>query len=185
MKLQSVGRIVKVWLKNEEAATAVEFSLIAFPFTYLLMGIIELSLMFAAMSTLDYATNSAARLIRTGQVQQSTGDPEQVFKDALCAYSSAMLDCTRFQYEVIKLDSFSDFSSYPPSFDDEGNLMSSGFDPGQVDDVVLIRTAYKYPLLTPLLASAFSDTSNNNKLMMSTTVLETEPYDVNQVVDEL
>ena len=86
---------------------------------------------------------------------------------------------------MIKLNGFSDFSSYPPSFDDDGNLMSNGFDAGGVDDVVLIRTAYRYPLLTPLLASAFSDSTGNTKLMMSTVVLETEPYDVEQVVDEL
>lgn len=176
---------IKSWLKSEDAATAVEFSMVAFPFTYLLMGIIELSLMFAAMSTLDAATNTAARLIRTGQVQQTNGDPEQMFKDQLCAAASVFLDCDDLQYEVIKLDGFSDFDSYPPSFDEEGNLISSGFDPGEVDDVVLIRSAYKYPLMTPLLGSAFADASNNSKLMMSTVVLETEPYDVMQVVDEL
>ena len=162
-----------------------EFSLVAFPFTYLLMGIVELSLMFAAMSTLDYATNSAARLIRTGQVQQSGASSEQLFKDTLCSYAAVFLDCGALQYEVIKMDSFSDFASYPASFDDDGNLMSTGFDPGAVDDVILIRTAYKYQLLTPLLSSAFSDTTNNSKLMMSTVVLETEPYDVTQVVNEL
>jgi Flp pilus assembly protein TadG len=175
----------KSWLNDDSAATAVEFSLIAFPFTYLLMGIIEMSLMFAGMSTLDESTSTAARMIRTGQVQQYAGDPQQLFEDKICERASVFLDCSRIQYEVIKLNGFSDFSSYPPSFDDDGNLMSNGFDAGGVDDVVLIRTAYRYPLLTPLLASAFSDSTGNTKLMMSTVVLETEPYDVEQVVDEL
>ncbi len=176
---------LKSWLTDESAATAVEFSLVAFPFTYLLMGIIEMSLMFAGMSTLDAATSTASRLIRTGQVQQYSGDPEEMFKDMLCDRASVFLDCSKIQFEVIKLSGFSEFSSYPPSFDDEGNLMSNGFDAGGVDDVVLIRTAYKYPLLTPLMNSVFSDSAGNTKLMMSTVVLETEPYDVEQVVDEL
>jgi Flp pilus assembly pilin Flp len=173
------------WLKGEDAATAVEFALVAFPFTYLLIGIIELSVMFAAMSTLDAATNSAARLIRTGQVQQTTGDPEEMFADELCQQASVFLACNKIQYEVIHMDNFSDFESYPPSYDDDGNMISQGFDPGSVDDVILIRAAYHYPLLTPLIGAVFSDSPDNTRLMVTTVVLETEPYDVEQVVDEL
>jgi Flp pilus assembly pilin Flp len=180
-----MGKLIKRWLRGEDAATAVEFALVAFPFTYLLIGIVELSIMFAAMSTLDAATNDAARLIRTGQVQQTTGDPQQLFEDLLCSKVSVFLPCDKIQYEVITMSGFSDFASYPASFDEDGNLESSGFDPGSVDDVVLIRAAYRYPLLTPLLGSAFSDGPNNTKLMITTVVLETEPYDVRKVIDEL
>lgn len=83
------------------------------------------------------------------------------------------------------MSGFSDFASYPASYDENGNLESSGFNPGSVDDVILIRTAYRYPLLTPLLGAAFADGPNNTKLMVTTVVLETEPYDVREVVDEL
>ena len=179
-----MGYIVRKWIKDEEAATAVEFALVAFPFIYLLIGIIELSVMFAAMSTLDAATNDASRLIRTGQAQTS-GDPQQLFEDLLCERASVFLDCSEIQYEVITMNGFSDFASYPASYDEDGNLQSGGFDAGSVDDIILIRTAYKYPLLTPLLGAAFSDAPNNSKLMVTTVVLETEPYDVELVVDEL
>jgi hypothetical protein len=180
-----MGNLVKKWFFSEEAATAVEFAFVAFPFTYLLIGIIELSVMFAAMSTLDAATNDAARLIRTGQVQQTNGDPEDMFADLLCDKAKVFLSCSNIQYEVIHMNNFSDFASYPASYDEDGNLMSQGFDPGSVDDIILIRTAYRYPLLTPLIGRAFSDGPNNTKLMVTTVVLETEPYDVNQVVDQL
>ncbi|MFA7275818.1 MAG: TadE family protein [Pseudobdellovibrionaceae bacterium] len=170
--------LVKRWIKGEEASTAVEFALVAMPFTYLLIGIIEVSLMFAAMSTLDSATNDAARLIRTGQVQQTTGDPQQMFEDLLCAKAEIFLNCDSIQYEVVRLENFSDFDTVPASFDEDGNLLSAGFDAGSVDDVILIRTAYRYPLLTPLIGDALADASDNTKLMISTIVLETEPYDV-------
>ena len=39
-------------------------------FIYLMIGIIEMSLMFVASSLLDSATGQASRLIRTGQAQQ-------------------------------------------------------------------------------------------------------------------
>lgn len=180
-----MGKLIRKWLKGEDAATAVEFALVAFPFTYLLIGIVELSIMFAAMSTLDAATNDASRLIRTGQVQQTNGDPQQMFQDLLCEKASVFLPCSAIQYEVITMSGFSDFGSYPASYDEEGNLQSAGFNPGSVDDVILIRASYRYPLLTPLLGAAFADGPNNTKLMVTTVVLETEPYDVKQVVGEL
>ena len=43
---------MKNWIGNTDGATAVEFALVAAPFTFLLVGIIELSLMFAATNTL-------------------------------------------------------------------------------------------------------------------------------------
>lgn len=180
-----MGNIIRRWWRGEDAATAVEFALVAFPFFYLLIGIIELSIMFAAMSSLDSATNDAARLIRTGQVQQTNGDPQEMFEDLLCSKVNGFMPCANIKYEVVTMSGFSDFASYPASYDEDGNLESSGFNPGSVDDVVLIRTAYRYPLLTPLLGAAFADGPNNTKLMVTTVVLETEPYDVREVVDDL
>lgn len=180
-----MGNLIKRWCRGDDAATAVEFALIAFPFIYLLVGIVELSIMFAAMSTLDSATNDAARLIRTGQVQQTNGDPQEMFEELLCSKVSGFLPCASIKYEVITMSGFSDFASYPATFNEDGELESAGFNPGSVDDVVLIRTAYRYPLLTPLLGAAFADGPNNTKLMVTTVVLETEPYDVREVVNEL
>jgi len=177
--------IHKSWVKNENGATAVEFAMVAMPVVYLLLGIIEMSMMFVGMSTLDHATNEAARLIKTGQVQQTNGDPEQMFKDALCDSAKVFLDCSQIQYEVVHLNGFSDFSSHAASYDENGNLNSEGFDAGSVNDVVLIRAAYQYKLMTPLIAEFMSDGEGNTKRFVSTIVLETEPYDVELVVDEL
>lgn len=177
--------ILKRWIKDTRAATAVEFALVAIPFTYVLIGIIEMSLMFGAMSTLDAATNHAARLIRTGQVQQTNGDPEQMFKDKMCDMTQTFLNCNNIQYEVIHLTGFSDFGSYPASYDANGDLQSNGFDPGGVDDVILIRTSYRYPLMTPIMAQLLSDAGSSSKRLISTVVLETEPYDVEQVAGNL
>jgi Flp pilus assembly protein TadG len=178
-------RFFRQYLQRKDGATAVEFALVAFPFTYLMVAIIEMSLLFAGMSTLDSATNEAARLIKTGQVQQTNGDPQDMFEDKLCEKASVFIPCDAIQYEVITMGGFSDFASYPPTFDEDGNLESQGFNPGAVDDVVLIRASYRYPLMTPLLGAVFSDGPNNTKLMVTTVVLETEPYDVTQVMEQL
>jgi Flp pilus assembly protein TadG len=170
------------WLFHQEGSTAVEFALISLPFIYLLIGIIEMSLMFGSMSVIQGAANDASRLVRTGQVQQSTSDPEELFRTRLCEKASMLLDCEKLQYEVIELDSFASFDSFAAQYDEDGNLISRGFTPGGVNSVNLVRVSYRYQLLTPLIGQLLSDGPNNTRLLLATIVLQTEPYDIQEVV---
>jgi len=166
------------WSKNEDGATAVEFAIVGVPFVFMLIGIAEVSLMYAANSLLQDATSEAARMIRTGQLQQSAGDPEDAFRDEICRISSVFLNCANIQYEVVTFGGgFQEAQDNQPEFDSEGNLVSQGFNPGGVSDVVLIRTVYYYPLLTPFIGPMLADGPNQTKFMMTTMVLQTEPYE--------
>lgn len=168
--------------RKADGAVAIEFALVSFPFIFLMLGILEMSLMFGAQSVLLGATNDAARLVRTGQVQQATGDPEQLFYDLLCDKADSLLRCSDMQYEVVAIDQFSSFDQYEAQYDQDGNLISRGFVPGGVNSVNLIRVIYRYHLKTPLIGNVLSDGPNNTKLLMATVVLQAEPYDIQQVV---
>lgn len=170
---------VQFWFRDKRGATAVEFALVAVPFTFLLIGIIEMSILFAASSNLHSATNDASRLVRTGQAQ-SSADPEQAFRDRLCQKVDVLLDCSRLQYEVVTMDDFSDFGSFEATYDDDGNLQSQGFNAGGSSDVVLIRVIYRYPLMVPLVGTLLADGPGMTKLLIATVVLQTEPYDINE-----
>lgn len=163
---------------GQDGATAVEFAIVGVPFVFTLVGLIEVSLMYAANSLLQDSTASAARLIRTGQVQQDITDPEAVFHDELCRHASAFLNCGNVQYEVVTLEGgFGDAEANTPTFDSSGDLVSQGFSPGGVNDVVLVRTVYRYPLMTPFIGPLLADGPGQTKFMISTMVLQTEPYD--------
>ena len=136
--------------------------------------------MFAASANLHSATSDAARIIRTGQVQQSTGDPEDMFRQRLCDDVDILLDCSRLQYEVIAMDDFSDFPTYTTQYDDDGNLVTQGFDPGGSSDVVLIRVAYRYPFMVPIIGNLLSDGHGMSKLLLATVVMQNEPYDLEE-----
>ena len=56
------------------------------------------------------------------------------------------------------------FSSYPMTYDENGNLQSQGFDAGSVDDVILIRAVYKYPL-TPLISKFMSGSDGKTRTL--------------------
>lgn len=171
-----ISRFAKIFMCNREGTTAIEFSLMAIPYLMLTLGIIELSIMYASASLLEGATNSAARMIRTGQVQQGTEDPETAFRAELCNYATVLIDCNNVQLEVVQMDSFTNYDSYGPTYDEDGNLVSQGFDAGGSDDQVLVRTAYRYEMMTPFVGQLLAG-SSGERLFVSTIVLQTEPYE--------
>lgn len=162
------------WLLSTKGTTAIEFSLLAMPFVIFVIGIIELSLVFLGGAVLNGAVYDAARMIRTGQVQQSA-DPEVAFSEALCDHASLLLDCNQLEYQVETLESFSD-ADLSLQVDEDGHMIQAPFDTGGVSDVVIIRVTYLYPFMTPFIGNLLSDYPGNKKLLMATTVFESEPY---------
>lgn len=164
----------KSWLRREDGTTAIEFSMLLMPYMLICFGIIELSMMFTSASILEGATHSAARMIRTGELQQSSGDPEQMFRDGLCQSAVILIRCEDMVIEVQTLDSYADYSA--PTFDANGNMVPSGFDAGGSNDKVLIRVAYRYAMVTPIVGNLLNG-SDGSTLFVSTIVLQSEPYE--------
>ena len=172
-----MGNIWGKWAREKDATTAVEFSMVGIPFIFMIIGIVETSIMFASQSVLQQATFDAARLIRTGQIQQGQlGDPEQTFRNAVCDFSQLLIPCDQIQYTVENLQEFSDADDLPPEFDEEGNLLNTEFDPGAENDVVLVRVVYNYPIRTPLMKPLMASTGGSKRPLISTVILQTEPY---------
>ncbi|MGQ0526918.1 MAG: TadE/TadG family type IV pilus assembly protein [Alphaproteobacteria bacterium] len=170
-------KLLKIWVRDKEASTAIEFSLLFIPYMMLTLAIIELAMMYTAASLLEGATNSAARLIKTGQVQQSqTMQPEEMFAAAICEYADVLIQCDEIVMEVIPLTSFTDYSELEPQYDEDGNMVSQGFDAGGSDDRVLIRTSYRYEMITPLIGELLAGPSGK-RTFISTLVLQSEPYE--------
>lgn len=171
-----MGNFFRKWLRRTDGVTAVEFSLIGVPFVLMTIGTIETALMFTAHSLLQESTFTAARLVRTGQVQQAEDDPEEMFREAVCDFADALIPCNQIQFQVKSVPSFEAADDEPPEFDEDGNMQDTEFDPGVANSVVLIRVAYSYPIKTPLMQSFFSNVGSNKRTLLSTIVLQTEPY---------
>ena len=169
-------KLFKQYFAREDGSTAIEFSMLCIPFITVMLAIIEISVMYASATLLEGATNSAARLVRTGQVQKAGGDAEEMFRDALCGYTTVLVNCNDVQIEVVTMDSFASFDSYSASFDEDGNLVSQGFDAGGSEDRVLIRAVYRYRMMTPFIGQLLVG-DDGEQLFISTIVLQTEPYE--------
>lgn len=173
----SIRKILRKFKSSEDGVTAIEFSFIALPFITMIIGIMELALMFSTQSLLDGAAGSAARLVRTGQIQQG-GNPQDAFEQALCDFADALIRCEDIQYQVVSVDSFDDADQLPDAeFDEDGNLTDQSFDPGGVSDVVLIRAAHQYNIATPFFGAVAGTGGENTRTMLATIVLQTEPYE--------
>ncbi|MDE1153521.1 MAG: pilus assembly protein [Micavibrio sp.] len=171
-------RNFKRWLRGDDAATAVEFAMVVPPLLTLIIGILEVSMFFAAGTVLEGGSAQAARLIRTGQVQMSS-DPQKTFATSLCSNIKAMLDCTKVQYEVIEAtgDTFLNAATTKPTIDSNGNLVPKSFASGKSNSVIIVRSYYKWEFFTPYLGSMMTGSMDKNWLpLMSTVVIKSEPY---------
>jgi len=166
------------WIRGTEGSEGVEFALIWVPFVYVTFAIIEISLFFAGANMLESGVNASARMIKTGQIQTGGGDQEDAFRQALCTQLFILVDCENVDLEVVPMpnNQFTDAENYQPQYDEDGHLISSGFNAGGANTVVLIRVAYRYQLWTPLFAQIFSTEPDHAIPLLTTVVLETEPY---------
>lgn len=153
--------------------TAIEAALVMPPFLLLSFGIIEVSLLYLAASTLEGQVGIAARQIRTGNVQNAA-DPIAEFEQMICG-GQTFISCGKLIIDVRNFASFSDVN-YPSYFNADGDPENNLFDPGGAGDTVLVRVAYQWNILTPFLAPYLAD-GGDTKLLHSAAVFRTEPYD--------
>ena len=174
--LATIGSIARRLRHGRRGVTAVEFALVMPFFLAFLMGIIETGLVFYSNTVVEGAVADAARQIRTGQAQQSA-DALTTFRDRLCQSLFSIMDCSALAFDV---RTFPDFSSVVLTIelDEDGNpLNPPAFTPGGAGDIVVVRVTYRYTFLTPLIGVPFSDNGTNSRLIISTAVFRTEPFD--------
>ena len=85
-----------------------------------------------------------------------------------------LVDCEEFVIEVTTIDSYGDYT--PATFDGNGDMVPQGFDAGGSNDRVIIRVAYRYEMITPLVGPLLNG-PDGSTLFMSTIVMQSEPYE--------
>ena len=65
---------------------------------------------------------------------------------------------------------------HPLNADNTLNPNLDNYSPGAVCSVVLLRTFYTWPVVTPLLTPFLTNMANNKHLMSATAAFRNEPY---------
>lgn len=168
---------MKSFRKNRDGATAVEFAMIAGPFFFFLLALIEIAAVFFAETVIENAVLESARLIRTGQLQGGGGDAN-AFRDEVCTRIEVVANCDNMVFEVAVFEDFDGINPTPPTNDDGSlNGGNMGFDPGDAGEIVMVRVYYAYPLILPNMFGSVANLPDNQRLIMSATVFRNEPFD--------
>jgi Flp pilus assembly protein TadG len=169
-------KTVRRFARREDGIAAVEFGIVAAPFLALMFAIMETAIVFFASQTLETAVADSARLIMTGQAQQSSFTQAQ-FKSAVCAKILGLFDCSNgIKIDVKTYSNFSSIGTAKP-VDANGNLLTNfGYQPGNACDIVLVRLMYEWPIYVSLLGFNLADMSGNKRLIIATAAFRNEPF---------
>ncbi len=147
---KSLRRLGRRFRRENDGVSAIEFAMVGGPFFFLLLVTFEAGIAFVTEYSLQSATTSAARLIRTGQVQNggmSKGD----FKNELCNLLPGYIDCGKVYVNVEVRNNFTAAANQTTATTD-GDLNdpeNGAFTPGLQRQVVVVETFYVWELFTP------------------------------------
>lgn len=171
-------RLTRRFIRSDRGATAVEFALVSVPLIALVLGILELALVTLVVTTLEAATESAGRMIRTGEFQTSANNSRTDFKGLVCARMNWLAgQCNASLTVDVRV--FNDFQSLAASQAMNGrnfNPATACFAAGQPGDIVLVRTYFPWPLFAPAL-TLLDNTGGGARLISAATAFRNEPYD--------
>ena len=169
------GRGIKDFWRDRKAASALEFALLALPTILLLLGILEVALVYVGTFSLEEAVDYGARLVRTGQAQDWDAT---TFKNNMCTALVPPLTCSGLQVDVTSnYDSFNDVTSSDP-LNADGSLKNDfSYNPGGSGQIVVVRAYYDWPLIAKFPKGiALSNMANGDRLLEATAVFRNEPF---------
>jgi Flp pilus assembly protein TadG len=169
-------RTLRNFFRKRTAVTLVEFAVIAIPFFTLIVGIIEVGLVFWAGYELENATAAAARLVRTGRAQTSGYTVDQL-RSQLCQNVVILSNCsTKVQLSVQTFPTFAGITS-PNAVNQNGGLQTNfNYSPGGPGAIVFLVVFYEWPLTTPLTSATLANLGDGNFLLQSSFAFRNEPY---------
>jgi Flp pilus assembly protein TadG len=174
----AIGR-ARCLARDDRAATAVEFGILALPFFTLIFAILETAVVFLAGQILDSAVNDSSRLIRTGQAQAYDADD---YRAVICPRLYGMFDCNNHNQLKIKVSVVADFAaanpSPPMSCDASGTCTWSvveSFAPGGKSSVVMVEAYYKWPTVVNLPGFDLATMADGTRLLSAIRLFQNEP----------
>jgi Flp pilus assembly protein TadG len=170
-------RFRRRFFRQTGGAVAVEFAMVALPLIMMLFSILEQGMVYIVSSTLEAATYSSARAIRTGQAQTGNATATS-FKNDVCAKLSWLgSQCqSNLLIDVRTYSSFTNPGVTPPLKNGQMDPTQMTWDAGKAGDIVLVRAYYSWPLMLAGWSSGLVRTSDGKAVITATTTFRNEPY---------
>lgn len=135
------------YLARQSGATLVEMAIIAPVFLLILLSLIELSMMFFATLTMQYAVREGARYAITGQ---SNLDPNTGSQQRYAAVITGIRDSSLGMYEKLAPSISVNGKTYPASQYNNGMF-------GLPGAIIVLQLDCNWVVTTPFLSSLFTN----------------------------
>jgi Flp pilus assembly protein TadG len=174
---------IKRFLRNRQASTAIEFTVLAIPFAMLVFAILESCISFAAQEVLTNATDDIARQLRTGQLRKATITQDSI-KKLICDRLEIVVakGCPDLLVDLSQYNTFAAAAAVRIKFIGTGDQQD--IDPGQIKfnpgpslSKNMIRVFYKWPVITDFMRQSMSSLKGNKTLHFATVTWQNEPFD--------
>lgn len=183
---------MKKFIKNRDGVTSIEFAMISPVILLMITGTVEFSLMMFTSAALESATNTTARLGKTGYTQAGMTREEQIIEN-IQTKTAGLLDPAQITITTTVYPMFDNIGDPEPYTDTNGNHVynlgepysdvngNGQWDPdmgaegaGDANDVVVYVVSYPWPVFTPVINTIIGNTIT----LTARTVVKNEPYNV-------
>jgi Flp pilus assembly protein TadG len=177
---RSLARLADRLARERNGAAALEFALIAIPFLMLVMGVLEIAMLYLVSTTLENATSDAARQIRTGTFQNGSTVTAANFVSQICSeldwLGSASSCSSNLFVDVRTYASYTAIAEPNPISNQQITQASLTFAPGAAGSIVMVRAFYRWQLFTPGLDLMVATLNGGSTLISATAAFKNEPY---------
>jgi Flp pilus assembly protein TadG len=172
---------VSRFARASDAATAVEFALIAPAFLATLIAVFQTCVFMFAQTALQNAANTAARYFLTGQAQNNGCTASQIINGGCGTLAgvcpAAMFTCANMYLVVQNYSSFSSAStSAPAMYNGSTAITSYAYNPGTPGDIMVVQLIYAWPVIGGPLGFTLASLPNGSAEMVGASTFRVEPY---------
>lgn len=171
------------FFRDRKGNVAIEFSLLAIPFSLLTFAILESCISFAGSQLLANATDNVARQLRTGFYKSATLTEAQV-KTMICDQIDILVaaGCPGLKIDLRAYTTFKQAADMRIVYTGSGSereLAASNFafTPGKSMSKNMLRVFYEWPVMTDFMRKAMSNLKGGKTLHYASMTWQNEPFD--------
>ncbi len=164
-----------------QGTAAIEFGAVAFPFLILIMFILFVSLILFYRTTLDFATQKAARALMVGTPQTSGQTATQFRTNTLCPYLTLVFfDCSKIVVNLVTVTETVEPTAYVNFVTADLSAIlvpppSINYCPGVGSSYEVLEVIYPLPIYLSLFAAS-PNVYGGQFLLLSTATFRNEPF---------
>jgi Flp pilus assembly protein TadG len=172
-----LGRFVR----NRKGSTAIEFTMLAIPFSMLVFAVLESCISFAAQQVMANAADDVARQFRTGQMKVSDfNDPKTELRELFCERIQIVVSpgCPGLELDIRSYESFAEAAQERVVFL-QGDIDTTGFDiaPGPAMSKNMLRAFYRWPVITDFMRKSMANLPDGKTLHFASVTWQNEPFE--------